>query len=381
MTTVRTLLASALLMTSPSLLAQSVQITGFGQMVAGTVSDGNSFPGTGYDSDWDFKDESLFALQVRGDLNEQWSATAQLVARGRDDFDPEFAWAYLGWNGGNGWSAKLGRQRMPLYRYSDFLEVGYAFPWIRVPNPVYNLDFRNYDGLGLTYSFGAGDWFSAVQLSAGRFDGTISLSGQDADAELGSLVGLSAESTYADWLTVRGSYFEADVSIDSPALAPLLAALSGNGFANVASRIDYTEDPGSFWSFGVEVNRGNWMLVGEVIGVEVEDAFLADRSEFYVSGGYRFGNLMPTIMWGRRDNAAKPDIVALLPNVPPLAPLRAGVSQIVFSEGLDATYWSYGLRWDVATNVALKADYTQYTNDTPASADADSLAVGVVFTF
>ncbi|WP_397572818.1 hypothetical protein [Silanimonas sp.] len=90
---------------------------------------------------------------------------------------------------------------------------------------------------------------------------------------------------------------------------------------------------------------------------------------------------MPNVTWGRRDNEADRSIIARLPNVAPLAPLRAAVSGVVLGEELDATYWSYGLRWDVATNVALKADYTQYTNDTTASADADSLAVGVVFTF
>ncbi|WP_397596317.1 hypothetical protein [Silanimonas sp.] len=59
-------------------------------------------------------------------------------------------------------------------------------------------------------------------------------------------------------------------------------------------------------------------------------------------------------------------------------PLRAAVSGVVLGEELDATYWSYGLRWGVATNVALKADYTPYTSDTPATTDADSLADGAV---
>ena len=87
----------AALLAAGGLHAQSsVQITGFGQVVAGTVTSGSSHPGTGYDRDWDFKDESLFAIQFRGDLNEQWSATAQIVATGREDFEPEFAWAYVG---------------------------------------------------------------------------------------------------------------------------------------------------------------------------------------------------------------------------------------------------------------------------------------------
>ena len=361
--------------------AQSVQITGFGQMVAGTVSDGTTFPGTGYDSDWDFKDESLFALQVRGDLNEQWSATAQIGARGRDDFDPEFAWAYVGWNGGNGWSAKAGRQRVPFFRYSDFLEVGYAYPWLRPPHAVYNATFSNYDGLSAAYSFGSGDWFSNVGVVGGKNEGDLTISNLPATQELGSLVGIYADTTYADWLSLRASYLQADVSVNAQALNPLLTALSGNGFRNVAEAIDYTEDHGRFIGLAAEVNKGNWLLIGEWTDTKIDDAYYADRTQYYITGGYRFGAWMPSITWARRDNEAKPGIIALLPNVPPLAGLRAATAGVVLSEDLDATYWSYGLRWDVATNVALKADYTQYTNDTPASADADSFAVGVVFTF
>jgi len=364
-----------------STAAQSVQITGFGQMVAGTVSDGTTFPGTGYDSDWDFKDESLFALQVRGDLNEQWSATAQIVARGRDDFDPEFAWAYVGWNGGNGWSAKLGRQRVPFFRYSDFLEVGYAYPWLRPPHAVYNATFSNYDGASASYSFGSGDWFSNVGVVGGKNEDSLTISNLPATQELGSLVGIYADTTYADWLTLRASYLQADVSVDAQAINPLLTALRGNGFANVAEAVDFTEDHGRFIGLAAEVNKGNWLLIGEWTDTKIDDAYYADRTQYYITGGYRFGAWMPSVTWARRDNEAKPGIVALLPNVPPLAGLRAATAGVVLSEALDATYWSYGLRWDVATNVALKADYTQYTNDTPASADADSLAVGVVFTF
>lgn len=368
--------------------AQSVQITGFGQMVAGTAIDGTrspttgerSFPGTGYDSDWDFKDESLFALQVRGDLNEQWSATAQIVARGRDDFDPEFAWAYVGWNGGNGWSAKLGRQRIPLFRYSDFLEVGYAYPWLRPPHAVYNFQFSNYDGASLAYSFGTGSWFSTVSVIGGKHESTVSISGQPADQELQSLVGGSFETVYNDWLTLRAGYFQADVVIDAQALNPLLGALRGNGFRNVADAIDFN-DPGSFVGFGAEINHGNWLVISEYTKVQIDDSYYSDKSQFYVTGGYRLGAWTPTFTYGTRDADAKTAIIGLLPNVPPLAALRAGVSQVVFSEDLDATYMGFGLRWDVATNVAIKADYTRYENEGPAAAEADVLAAGVVFTF
>lgn len=361
---------------------QGVQISGFGQVVAGTVTDGDRFPGTGYDSDLSFREESLFAVQIRGDLNDQWSATAQIVARGAEDFEPEFAWAYLGWNGGNGWSAKLGRQRIPFYRYSDFLEVGFAFPWLRVPNAVYNLDFANYDGASLGYGFAAGDWFTNVQGIAGSLsDDVVFGSGITAATELENIVGIAADTTYADWLTLRASYFQGDATLQIPALDPLFSNLRANGFGNVAGRLDFDNDKASFWGLGAEVNRGNLVLIGEVIGVEVADTFLSDRSEFYVTGGWRFGNVLPTLTYGRRDNDAKTDVIGLLPNVAPLAPLRAGVSQVVLSEAIDDEYVGLGVRWDFRANMAFKADYTQFTTNTPGQSDADALALGLVFTF
>lgn len=361
--------------------ANSVQITGFGQMVAGTVTDGNTFPGTGYDGDWSFNEQSLFALQVRGDLNEQWSATAQLVARGREDFDPEFAWAYVSWRGDNGLSAKFGRQRLPLYRYSDFLEVGYAFPWVNVPHAVYNLEFNNFDGIGASYAFGTGSWFTTVSANYGRFEGDIALAGSRADAELSRLGGVAVETVYDDALTLRAGYFQADVTINSAALNPLLTGLSAAGFGNLASRIAFNGDKGTFWSAGAEYNANNWVAIAEIISVEAGDTFLADRSEYYVTGGYRFGKFLPTVTYGRRDNEAKFEIISALPAIPQLAPLRAGVAQTVALEDIDATYWSYGLRWDVANSVALKGEFTQYESKTPSSTDADAIALGVVFTF
>jgi len=114
---------------------------------------------------------------------------------------------------------------------------------------------------------------------------------------------------------------------------------------------------------------------------EAADTFLSDRSEYYVTGGWRFGNVLPTLTYGRRDNDAKTDIIGLLPNVPALAPLRAGVTGVVFSDSLDDEYVSLGLRWDFSANMAFKADYTRFTTNTPGQQDADALAAGLVFTF
>jgi len=370
--------------------ADGVQITGFGQVVAGTVSNGGrnpatgvvSFPGTGYTSEWSFKDESLFALQIRGDLNEQWSATAQIVARGREDFKPEFLSAYVGWNGGNGFSAKVGRQRSPYYRYSDFLDVSYAYPWLRPPHATYNLLSTIYDGGSLGYEFTTGDWFHSVGVFGGSQNSVATIANAPATVKLTSLVGVSFETTYSDWLTLRAGYANTDLTIDAAAFTPFLTSLRSRGFTTVAAAIDINKDPGTFLGLGGEINLGKWLLLSEYTEQIVDKTFSSEKKQFYVTGGYRIGSIMPMLTYGRRDADAKTEIIAMLPNIPALGGLRAATTGIVLSDALNAQYWSYGLRWDVAKNVALKVDYSTFKNKTAVSnVDADSLAFGVTFIF
>ena len=68
--------------------AAEVNINGFASIKAGKAGSGDSL--YGYTDEIDFKNESLFALQVQSDLGDKLSVTAQIMARGRNDFDAEF---------------------------------------------------------------------------------------------------------------------------------------------------------------------------------------------------------------------------------------------------------------------------------------------------
>lgn len=37
-------------------------------------------------------------------------------------------------------------------------DIGYAYPWVRVPPDVYGWDIANYNGASVTYAGSAGDW-------------------------------------------------------------------------------------------------------------------------------------------------------------------------------------------------------------------------------
>lgn len=89
---------SALTLTLAALLAApahaDLTINGFASIKAGMTLDSDSTL-YGYTDELDFKNESLFAVQVMSDLGEKLSVTAQLMGRGREDFNAEFEWAFL----------------------------------------------------------------------------------------------------------------------------------------------------------------------------------------------------------------------------------------------------------------------------------------------
>ena len=153
---------------SASSLAE-IRINGFGNFNAGITSTEDSF--LGYDDTVDFSNQSLFALQVSGDIGEKFSATAQVLARGNEDYSPEFEWAYLNYEINDNWSAQAGRLRLPLFSYSDSLDVAYSYHWVTAPSTVYNVPFNNIDGLKIVNTTSFNNWDLNTSLSVGQYKG------------------------------------------------------------------------------------------------------------------------------------------------------------------------------------------------------------------
>ena len=107
---------SALALAVSSTANAEIRINGFANLVGGITSSDDSL--YGFDEDINFSEQSLFAIQVSGDINERMTATGQLVARGSDDYNADFEWAYLTYAATDNVSVSAGRLRMPLFKYS-----------------------------------------------------------------------------------------------------------------------------------------------------------------------------------------------------------------------------------------------------------------------
>lgn len=358
-----------------------VRVSGFGQVVAGATSRASDqFTAREYTDSVDFEEESLFAIQIDADLGDRVTATAQILAKGEDDFKPELAWAYANVQLGNGFSTKVGRQRIPFYRYSDFLDVGYAYPWIRPPVAMYNQPWSNADGISLSHNAYMGKWFSQAQVIYGTFDGEAKAGRTRFDGKLEKMRGASWDMEYDEWLSLRVAYLTADVTVLGTSLDQVTGALRSFGQNALASRLDYVSDPGSFKSVGFKVDKANWLVVGEYAELEIEESVFEniDRADWYATVGHRFGTVMPHFTYGRQSAGAD---LSVLRGIPTASPLYLPVAAAASSQRLDETYRSLGVRWDFAPNVALKADYTKLDSGLAGNPGADVASAGLVFTF
>lgn len=372
----KALVASAIaaLLAAPWAQAE-VSINGFASVKAGMTS-GSDETLFGYTDDLDFENESLFAVQLSSDLGDKLSVTAQLLAKGSKDFDADFAWAFLSYQFTDSLRLNAGRLRIPFYKYSDYLDVGFAYDWIRTPRAVYDVQFDTMDGISLYHTNLIGDWTSSIQLVAGAFDGEITVEGQLSNSQAKDILGASWELSN-DWFNARVAYFQADLTIDAVVLNPLLAALNQFGFAPVASNLAFDDDSGTFFGFGFGIDRNDWVVNAEYTEIRVDNTFMADRDAYYLSVGHRFGAVTPFVSYEKDDDAPQRQIYANLPNQLPLKPLVVGVVEQQYS---DMDTWNLGLRYDFHPSAALKVQYSM-TDEGVTNHEDNLLTVGVDLVF
>jgi hypothetical protein len=282
---------------------------------------------------WQFDQESLFGLQLRKDFSPTLSAAAQLVVRALNPnrgSRPTLDWAYLSWQpeADSPWTFKAGRFRIPLYYYSDYLYIGYAYPWVRPAPDVYGWPIFEYNGANATYSgqVAGTEWAWSVQAWTGSYT-------QHDDAYYTRIYYTTP--THDAWkriagatLTLNNGVFDIRAMImhhnetawqDNPGAAPTyLVQDQSTRIMGLAANLDYQG-----WLVKSELDR--FRQVDESKG-------LNGIYKYALLGvGHTFGNWTPMFTMSRYRTVA-----------PPI-------------EGRDTSYVS--VRWDFRKDMALKAQY------------------------
>ncbi|WP_333607302.1 porin [Arsukibacterium sp.] len=360
-------------------------INGFASIKAGmtTKSDRTLY---GYDDKIDFKNESLIALQIRSDLGDKLSVTAQLLGRGQEDFDVGFEWAFISYQLSDNMTINAGRLRTPFYKYSDFKDVGYAYDWLRVPQGVYGLGFDNIEGISFYRTAQLGGMESSLQLVAGGYSGTTSFSGTEVNATIDSIAGITWELS-AQALSMRLAYLTGKTSIDvSPiVLAPgfnvgnLFTTLDSVGVSALRRDIDIVNESAQFLGGGLTYDDGDWIAVTELTQVKVNNSFIATQRNYYLSVGKRFNSFTPYISFEREDNKSKNEIYQPYASALPPA-LFQPVVGLVTSQARKADTMNLGLRYDFHPSAAFKLQYSSEDNKR-LNRQSDLIALGIDLVF
>ena len=366
--------------------ADAISINGFGSIIAGQTLDSDEALYS-YDEDISFQEESRFAIQVAAPIGEKFSATAQIMARGRDDFDPQFEWAYVSYQATENVIVMAGRQRFNLYKYSDYLDVGYAYHWIRPPQGVYSVPFNSGNGLGFLYheSFDEFDFQASYKMLAESISdyvpsGTDGIQPAKFEAKLSHLINL--DFTRDSFNFGLNFALVPDLSYEAVELVSLEAALnSGLTPAQVEAimkDVRINNEKAQFYGGYIGYDTGDWFLLSEYTKYEFDEAnAFSDQESVYLSAGIRINEFTFHASYGRDKNKPTSKADQLVPD-PTLA---AAVKQAITSQQEDSNSYSIGARWEVEGGVALKVDYTSLNDDHDDSSDADMVSMGIDFVY
>ncbi len=340
-----------------------LRINGF-LSVGASMADSNDAHFDGSDNQGGFKNDNVLGLQFSKQINDSTSATGQLVSRGADDYSTEAAWAFVTYAATDDLDVRMGRLRIPFFYYSDFLEVGYAYNWVRPPSEVYRLPFSSVDGIDLTQRFSSGDIDGSVQLYYGRYNGDFKYDGFTYGADFRNFTGISLNTNMGNFGS-RLSYHQAELIInDAPAGSPVA------GIGTFGPDFQMTGQTTTFVEAALTYDNGTSSMIAEWTQLDYGTAAFLDDTAWLVAYAHRLGDISLHATYSEQKDEYESG--------------ANGAIQKAVGLGVEESSIILGMRWDYDSSTALKFE-AQYNDETMyAGVDGDSamlysVAVDVVF--
>ncbi|RKZ63649.1 MAG: hypothetical protein DRQ44_09910 [Gammaproteobacteria bacterium] len=362
------LLSAAIVAALASTPAQAIQFDGFMTAGAAKIVDiddadkGNIYIGglgdRGISEDLSFEKDTRFGLQISSDVTENMSVVAQILGRGdKGNFNAVIEWAYIDYEFHETTSVHVGKIKQPVYLVNDYVEVGYAYPWIRPPQEVYLLNnpLNTVNGIELLLQFSVGPGTLSFQPYLGSNREDIP-NAQGAFFEAENIYGMDIKYSGRGY-AVHASNFQCDVKTtggfdidksDNILQQDLEVNLNGEGECNVMAA-------------GFNLDMANIVLYAEwtqrTTTEELSRPF-GDTEAYYATIGYRFGKWLPHLTFASIEGEAS--------TVQPGAITGVDGRDLNFQDGSTGTLnfpvpiqtsITAGLRYEVNDSAALKVEY------------------------
>lgn len=248
--------------------------------------------------------DNKIGLQFYRRLGDDLSITTQLIAKGFDSyFDVNASWGFLSWNAKPDFTVRAGRLVIPLFMLSEYLEVGYAYPWVRPPMEMYSgVPLSSWSGMDFSWTGYRGDWDYRVTTAFGTVDQNIWIGTIQSEFVARNGVSVSAEFGN-DYLRMRlgASRIDAMSDLGVASVDGLVGGIGdlysawavnkfdtdNNGVINTFKMSEWSATLGNFTSSKVEALTTASGLWGEVTG-ELDNAnnlaFLQSATAVGLSG-------------------------------------------------------------------------------------------------
>ncbi len=360
-------LSAAIVAVLVSTPAQAIQFDGFmtagaAQIVSIDEADkGNIYVGglgdRGITEDLTFEKDTRFGIQVSSDITDDMSVVAQILGRGENgNFNAIIEWAYIDYEIHETTSVHVGKIKQPVYLVNDYVEVGYAYPWIRPPQEVYLLNnpLNTVNGIELLLQFPVGPGTLSFQPYVGSNRDDIP-NAQGAFFEAENIYGMDIKYAGRGY-TVHASQFQCNVKTfggfetdaNNPLGTPLAVNLNVQGDCNVLAG-------------GLNLDLANVVVYAEwtkrTTTEELSRPF-GDTEAYYATLGYRFGKFLPHITFASIEGTASTfGLAAGNGAISAVDPMQAPPGFSMNFPIQIQTSITAGLRYEVNDSAALKIEY------------------------
>ncbi len=292
----------------------------------GGEDQGRSYGVSGQTTDsWRGDQLSKFGAQLTYGLTDTLGVTLQATAKPlQDEWQANLEWAYLSWQANDQLMVRAGRLRSPVYMYSESLDVGFSYPWLRLPDEVYSqVQLTNYEGADVVYTLPLSYGSVTFQVAAGQAKNRDYFAYDDLfSIDYGKLFGANVSLATNDYGTFRVGYVEADIS------TTVDGVVNAFGTPTYLQLLELKKDKGKFTSIGYQYDNGTWLTANEWTSRVIENDGSNSTDSFYLMGGRRFGDFLAHVTYAQLDE----------------------------NEGRQNS-WTLGLNYNIAPTVVLKTEY------------------------
>lgn len=352
--------------------AERATISGFGNIgVVHSNSDTYRFrtdisrDNDNFENSLDFSAISSLGIQADISLFLDFDLVTQLIYRGqkKSTLDNALSLAFLRYKPAPYWELRIGRTQLDLYLLTEYRDIGFAYPWAKIPTEVYALlPYRNLDGADFTYFKTHNDLDYRIKLFNGQSSSNIALDSENVELKIEDVMGVSFELSQFDW-TLSLKHTQARTKNNISTMTGIIGGLQQIPDVIWPDKAAFINDfslvnkKAYFSSAGLKYNLGPLTFLTELAHLESESSVVSAVNSGYVSTTYNFdkGQLFYTFAIAESKPSKFNDAVGIqrsLPNQVEEIILAVNESFRVFSPNQQTH--SLGVRYDLKDNIALK---------------------------